>query len=70
MNAKLVNDRQRPGAPGPLGRRTHTRLRRLVAKAFTPRVVATHAPRITEITHDLLSAAAQRGELELVSELA
>jgi cytochrome P450 len=41
-----------------------------VAKAFTPRVVATHAPRITEITHDLLSAAAQRGELELVSELA
>src|SRR5262249_46963763 len=35
----------------------HTRLRRLVAKAFTPRVVATLTPRITEITHDLLSAA-------------
>ncbi len=36
----------------------HTRLRRLVASAFTPRVVATLAPRITEITQELLTAAA------------
>ncbi|HYS31425.1 MAG TPA: cytochrome P450 [Streptosporangiaceae bacterium] len=48
----------------------HTRLRRLVAKAFTPRVVAALAPRIGQITHDLLSAAADDGELELVSQLA
>lgn len=64
----------------------HTRLRRLVASAFTPRVVATLAPRITEITQDLLTAAGaagsswgsspmtstagSAGELELVSQLA
>jgi hypothetical protein len=50
----------------------HTRLRRLVSKAFTPRVVASLAPRIREVTDDLLSAAAERhpGELELVTELA
>jgi cytochrome P450 len=53
----------------------HTRLRRLVAKAFTPRVVATLAPRITQLTHELLTAADSAGrdggrELELVSQLA
>ena len=50
----------------------HTRLRRLVAKAFTPRVVATLAPRITQVTDDLLSAAQVSGDhqLELVSQLA
>jgi len=47
----------------------HTRLRRLVAKAFTARVVATLAPRITEITDELLSAAAGN-TIELVSQLA
>jgi cytochrome P450 len=47
----------------------HTRLRRLVAKAFTPRVVATLAPRISQITAGLLSQA-EGGELELVSQLA
>ena len=36
----------------------HTRLRRLAASAFTPRVVATLAPRITQITDELLTAAA------------
>jgi cytochrome P450 len=48
----------------------HTRLRRLVAKAFTPRVVATLAPRITQITHELLTSSTGEGELELVSQLA
>ena len=50
----------------------HTRLRRLVAKAFTPRVIAGFAPRIREVTHELLSAAAARDphELEIVSQLA
>jgi cytochrome P450 len=36
----------------------HTRLRRLVAKAFTPRVVATLEPRIRAVTDELISAAA------------
>ncbi len=48
----------------------HTRLRRLVASAFTPRVVATLASRITQITDELLTAAGHGGELELVSQLA
>jgi cytochrome P450 len=53
----------------------HTRLRRLVSKAFTPRVVATLAPRISEITDELLTSAGAMagpagGELELVSQLA
>jgi cytochrome P450 len=39
----------------------HTRLRRLVAAAFTPRVVATLAPRITEITNELLTASGGSG---------
>ena len=50
----------------------HTRLRRLVSKAFTPRVIATLEPRISEITDELLSAARERGghEVELVSQVA
>src|SRR6201999_992430 len=50
----------------------HTRLRKLVSKAFTPRVIACLEPRIREVTDELLSAAAERhpDELELVSELA
>jgi cytochrome P450 len=48
----------------------HTRLRRLVSKAFTPRMIARLEPRIREITGELLAAAAGAGELELVSQLA
>jgi cytochrome P450 len=48
----------------------HTRLRRLVSKAFTPRTIARLEPRIREITSELLSAAAAAGQLEVVSQLA
>ncbi len=48
----------------------HTRLRRLVSKAFTPRTVARLEPRIDAITAELLTAASRAGELELVSQLA
>jgi cytochrome P450 len=48
----------------------HTRLRRLVAKAFTPRTVARLEPRIRAITGDLLTAAAAAGQLEVISQLA
>jgi cytochrome P450 len=50
----------------------HTRLRRLVSKAFTPRMVARLAPRIQAVTDELLSAAAEQSphELELVHQLA
>lgn len=48
----------------------HTRLRRLVSKAFTPRTVERLRPRITEILDELVREPAERGELELISELA
>ena len=48
----------------------HTRLRRLVSKAFTPRTIARLEPRIRDITSQLLTAAAAAGQLEVVSQLA
>jgi cytochrome P450 len=48
----------------------HTRLRRLVSKAFTPRVIETLRPRLVELVDQTLDAAEERGEMELVGELA
>src|SRR4051794_36236255 len=46
----------------------HTRLRALIAKAFTPRVVADLEPRIRELSRQLLDKTIGRGEVELVEE--
>lgn len=48
----------------------HTRLRRLVSKAFTPRMVEQLRPRVREIADALLDALAGRGEMDLVGEYA
>jgi len=48
----------------------HTRLRRLVAKAFTPRAVAALAPRIEEIADDLIAAMPTTGPVDLLSAFA
>jgi cytochrome P450 len=48
----------------------HTRLRGLVSKAFTPRVVQNMRPRIEQIADELLDAVAERGRMELISEYA
>ncbi len=48
----------------------HTRLRRLVSKAFTPRAVERLRPRIEAIAHAQLEAALPRGEMEAIAELA
>ena len=48
----------------------HTRLRRLVSKAFTARTIARLEPRIRAVTGELLGAAAAAGQLEVVSQLA
>jgi cytochrome P450 len=48
----------------------HTRLRSLVAKAFTPAVVRRLRPRVEQLVAELLDAAAQRGSLELIADLA
>lgn len=44
----------------------HTRLRRLVSKAFTPRRVAAFAPRVRELADGLIDAFAARGEADLI----
>jgi cytochrome P450 len=48
----------------------HTRLRALVSKAFTPRVVERLRPRIQDIVDDLLARVASRGQMELIEEFA
>jgi cytochrome P450 len=48
----------------------HTRLRKLVSKAFVPKVVNELTPHITELVDGLLDRAAERGRFDAVSELA
>jgi pimeloyl-[acyl-carrier protein] synthase len=48
----------------------HTRLRALVNRAFTPRVVEGLRPRVAALVDDLLGRAARRGGMELISEFA
>ena len=48
----------------------HTRLRGLVSKAFTPRVVEELRPRAQQIVDRLLDAAVARGELDVIADLA
>ena len=48
----------------------HTRLRGLVNKAFTPRVVERLRPRIQTRVDQLLDAAAEQGSLEIIEDLA
>ncbi|MFF4037018.1 cytochrome P450 [Streptomyces sp. NPDC001816] len=48
----------------------HRKLRALVGKAFTARVVAQLEPRITEITGELLDAVKGADRIELISDLA
>ena len=48
----------------------HTRLRRLVSKAFTPTAIERLRPRIQHLVDDVLDRAASEGGFELVDELA
>jgi cytochrome P450 len=48
----------------------HTRLRRLVTKAFTPRTIERLRPRVEELVDDLLDARAGTGSIELVEDFA
>jgi cytochrome P450 len=48
----------------------HTRLRRLVSKAFTPRAVEALRPRITGLVDSMLDAAGRQGRVDLVDALA
>ncbi len=48
----------------------HTRLRRLVSKAFTPRAIEALRPRITELVDGMLDAIAAQRRVDLVDALA
>ncbi len=48
----------------------HRRLRRLVTKAFTPRMIEGLRPRIEEIADELLDAVAPHGSMDLVDDFA
>lgn len=48
----------------------HTRLRRLVSKAFTPRTIAAFAPRVQELADRLIDDFAENGEADLIHDFA
>lgn len=48
----------------------HTRLRKLVSRAFTPRAVESMRPRIQRITDELIDRVAERGTLDVIRDLA
>jgi cytochrome P450 len=48
----------------------HTRLRSLVSKAFTPRVVETLRPRIQQVVDDLLARVEGTGSMDLIEQFA
>ena len=48
----------------------HTRLRRLVSKAFTPRAIQALRPRITELVDGMLDVIAEQRRVDLVDALA
>jgi cytochrome P450 len=48
----------------------HTRLRSLVSKGFTPRMIEQLRPRIQQITDELLDAVQHQGKMDLISDFA
>jgi cytochrome P450 len=48
----------------------HTRVRRLVSKAFTPRTLEALRPKIQEITDELVDRVQGAGEFDLIAEIA
>lgn len=48
----------------------HTRLRKLVVKAFTPRMVERLRSRVETLVDEVLDAAVARGEMDLIADLA
>jgi cytochrome P450 len=72
---RLLADGATPRPMGPPGflfldPPDHTRLRRLVSKAFVPKVVNELQPDITELVDGLLDRIAERGRFDVISDLA
>jgi cytochrome P450 len=63
-----------PGGPGQFLLRLdppdHTRIRKLMNQAFRPRAVAELRPRVRALVDELLDAAAERGEMDVIADLA
>ena len=75
----MVEDPRSDGASGSFGDHVmmlmcdppvHTRMRRLVSRAFTPRAAAALRPRIDELATRIVDAVIERGECDLVPDLA
>lgn len=64
------NDSRRQASFLSLDPPDHTRLRRLVAKAFTPRVIAALEPRIRQIVAELVAEFADGPSFDVVGQLA
>jgi cytochrome P450 len=47
----------------------HTKLRALIAKAFTPKSIADLEPRIRELSREFLSKVIERGEMDVATDL-
>ena len=48
----------------------HTRLRSLVSKAFTPRMIEQLRPRIQQIANELVDAVQAQGKMDLIADFA
>lgn len=72
MVTQILGDRAERGGRSMLSRDPpdHTRLRKLVTKAFTPRVIENLRPRIQVLVDQMLEAAAARGEIDVITEFA
>ena len=72
MVALIVGDRADRGARSMLSRDPpdHTRLRKLVSKAFTVRVIQELRPRIQQLVDEMLDAAEKNPEFDVITEFA
>jgi len=72
MIRSLIGDRAERGTRSMLSRDPpdHTRLRKLVTKAFTPRVIQDLRPRVQALVTEMLDAAERRGEIDVITEFA
>ena len=72
MAAEVLGDRLQRGSHSMLSRDPpdHTRLRKLVTKAFTARVIEDLRPRIQALVDEMLDEAAARGGMDVIADFA